>query len=268
MKIRWIDTSCFEIETEQGKRIVTDPYIDECPDHPITSDEIQAMDYILITHTHFDHITQLDAYYERYQPKIMASPITAMKLVEQLDLSGQCMYGMDHGEVLDFGSCTFTRIGGHHTIPNRKDRHLVRESEICRGLAGAFPDSDAYQSLMCSGYWDFSNFYIETEDHTGILFWGGTIGPEDIRKARAFRPDIILMQIPSNPPEAVTEFVKEVGASYVIPHHQDTYLRTKDVGKMMLEYGEAINKVKPQMRFLPLEPGKWYEYRKTLERDT
>jgi L-ascorbate metabolism protein UlaG (beta-lactamase superfamily) len=266
MKIRWIDTSCFEIQTDQGERIVTDPYIDECPNHPITADEITAMDYILITHTHFDHITQLNQYYDQYRPKILVSPISGMKLVESLDLSGQCIYGMEDGELLDFGNCAFTRISGHHTIPNRKERHLVRESVIAESLGDPLLSEGPYHALMYSGYWDFSNFYIETKENTRILFWGGSVSCADIRKARDFRPDIILMQIPSNTPEAISEFVKTVGASYVIPHHQDTYLKSRDVDKMMEEYGNIICAANPQTKFLPLEPGKWYEFGKVLSR--
>lgn len=265
MKIRWIDTSCFEIESDEGKRIVTDPYIDECPNHPITSGEVGKMDYLLITHTHFDHITQLDSYFEEYRPKILSSPLTGMRLLEQFDLSGQCIYGMEDGEVLDFGDFAFTRIGGHHTIPNRKERHLVRESILINGMNGVFPDTDTYKTLMYGGYHDFSNYYIETRDNTRILFWGGTVGHEDIRKVRDLRPDVILMQIPSNPPEEIAEFVKAVGASYVIPHHQDTYLGARDVDQMMEDFGKIITKENPQVRFLPLVPGKWYEFRKSLE---
>lgn len=265
MRIRWIDVSCFEMISDQGSRIVTDPYVDECPNHPISAGEVDKMDYLLITHTHFDHITQLDAYFEQYRPKILASSISGMRLLEQFDLSGQCVYGMDDGEVLDFGDFAFTRIGGHHTIPSRKERHLVRESALIEGLGEAASMAAAYKTLMYGGYNDFSNFYIEAEDNTRILFWGGTVGCEDIRKVRDLRPDVILMQIPGNPPEAVAKFVGAVGASYVIPHHQDTYLGVRDVDKMMEEYRKVISGRNPQVKFFPLIPGKWFEFRKVLE---
>lgn len=261
MRIRWIDISCFEIESTEGKRIVTDPYIDECPNHPIISKEVEKMDYLLITHTHFDHITQLDSYFEQHRPKILASTITGMRLLEQMDLSGQCIYGMEDGELLDFEDFSFTRISGHHTIPNRKERHLMRESVVLDGLPTM---EGVYKSLMYGGYNDFSNFQIETRDNTRILFWGGTVGREDIRKARDLRPDIILMQIPSNPSEAIAEFVKAVGASYVIPHHQDSYLGVKDVDNMMENFGKIITERNPLVKFLPLIPGKWYEFQKVL----
>lgn len=265
MKIRWIDTSCFEIETTQGKRIVTDPYIDECPNHPIAADEVGPVDYVVVTHTHFDHITQLDRFYEEYRCKIMASPIAAMKLLEELDLSGQCMYPMDDGEQLDFGDSKFMRISSHHTIPRRKDRHLVRESVISDILRMEYPISDAHAHLMPNGYWDFSNFYFETADNTRVLFWGGGVDHVDIQKAKSFRPDILLIQIPSNSAEKIAEFVKAVGAPIVIPHHQDSYLASRDVDQMMADYGKTVEMANPASRFLALEPGKWYKFQKEIQ---
>ena len=265
MKIRWIDTSCFEIETNQGRRIVTDPYIDECPNHPVPAEAVGPVDYVVVSHTHFDHITQLNRFYERYRCKIMASPITVMKLVEAMDLSGQCMYPMDDGETLDFGDCAVTRVNSHHTIPARGDRHLARESQIAESLHKQWPPDAMYDRLMSGGYWDFSGFFFETADNTRILFWGGGAGYMDIQKARAFRPDILLMQIPSNPAEKIAEFVKAIGAPLVIPHHQDCYLTTRDVAKMMADYGRVIEAANPATRFLPLEPGKWYTFQKTMQ---
>lgn len=264
MRIRWIDTSCFEIETSQGKRIVTDPHIDECPNHPITADEVGPVDYVVVTHTHFDHITQIDRFYEEYRCKIMASPTAVMRLLEELDLSGQCMYPMDDGEQLDFGDCRFTRINGHHTIPRRSDRHLLRESAVFESMRKAYPINDSYARLMPNGFWDFSNFFFETADNTRVLFWGGGVDHVDIQKAKAFRPDVLLIQIPSNPAEKMAEFVKDVGAPIVIPHHQDSYLVSGHVDQMMAEYGRMVEMANPASKFLPLEPGTWYGLQKEV----
>jgi len=262
MKIRWIDTSCFEIETDEKEIIVTDPYIDECENHPISSDEINAMDYILISHTHFDHITQLDKYYQLYKPKILCSRTSSIELLKTFDLSGQCMFGMDHLENLDFGNTSFTRISAKHSIPSRKERHLVRESEVKFELPDGLDEK--YLKLNISGYTDFSNFYIETKNNTRILFWGGGLTIEQINQAKQFRPDIILMQIPSNPNSEIIKLIQLIGASWVIPHHHDTYLKTKNVDKMMEELKKEIETNCPSTQFINLQSGKWYQFNKTI----
>ncbi len=264
MRIRWIDTSCFEIETDQGKRIVSDPYIDECPNHPVSSDDIGAMDYILISHTHFDHISQLDKYFEAYRPKILSGPIAGLHLLEKLDLSGQCMYGMDDSELLDFGDTRFFRLSGKHSIPGRASRHLVRESKVMDDFDGAFPLSGAYIDLMKEGFYEFSNFMIETRDNTRILLWGGAVTDDQIRKARDLHPDIILMQIPSNSPDQIGKLVGTCGASFVMPHHHDTYFGTRDMGAMMSGLREAVELHSPGTCFIDPDPGKWYTFSKMM----
>ena len=260
MKIRWIDTSCFEIVTDENEVIVTDPYIDACENHPVDASDVQKMDYILITHTHFDHITELDRYFEEYRPKILASTHSAIELVKAFDLSGQCTYGMDHLQKLDFGNTRITRIAGRHSIPGRKERHLARESQILWNSL-----EQPYADLMVTGYMDFSNFYIETKNNTRILFWGGSVSRDQIEEAKAFHPDIVLMQIPSNPYDEIVDFIRATGASYVLPHHHDTYYKTKDVPEMMRELGEKIEKTCTSTRFLDPVPGKWYSFRTILE---
>lgn len=262
MKLRWIDTSCFEIVTDENEVIVTDPYIDECENAPITSDDVQKMDYILITHTHFDHITQLNKYYEQYQPKICCSSLSSVSLLSEFDLSGQLIYGMDHKEMVDFGNTRITRISAKHSIPSRKERHFVRESQILGSMP--FEMDDSYIRLMKTGYMDFSNFYIETKDNTRILFWGGGVTPEQINQAKEYRPDILLIQIPSNPNDKIVELIKTVGASIVIPHHHDTYYKSKDVDAMMETLKKDIESQCPYVKFYNPIPGKWYSFTKEL----
>ena len=264
MRIRWIDTSCFEIETDQGKRIVADPYIDECPNHPVSSDDVGAMDYILISHTHFDHISQLDKYFEAYRPKILCGPIAGLHLLQGLDLSGQCMYGLQDGETLDFGDTRFLRLSGRHSIPGRASRHLVRESKVMDDFDGAFPLSGAYVDLMKEGFYEFSNFLIETRDNTRILLWGGGVTDDQIEKVRNIHPDIILMQIPSNPAPQIGKLVGACGASFVIPHHHDTYYGTRDMEAMMKELSDAVAEHSPGTAFIDPVPGRWYTFSKNM----
>ena len=266
MKIRWIDTSCFEIVSDEGDVIVTDPFIDECETATITSDDVGKMDYILITHTHFDHITQVDKYFELYRPKILCSVNTADRLLEAFDLSGQLLYGMDHRESLDFGNTRFTRIAAKHSIPGRADRHFVRESRI--GFPKVEGDDGRIEALNRYGYMDFSNFYMETANNTRILFWGGGLTHEQMANAHGFHPDIILMQIPSNPIESIIELVKMTGASYVIPHHQDSYYKTKDVAKMMEEYKAKLEEACPSTKYVTLKRGEWYRFEKKIEKES
>lgn len=63
MKISWMGHACFAVETEQGTRIVTDPF-DEKVGYPLPWGKA---DIVTISHGHFDH-----SCYERMNPANVA----------------------------------------------------------------------------------------------------------------------------------------------------------------------------------------------------
>ena len=54
-KITWLGHSCFLIESG-GRSMLVDPFLDDSPTAPQKAQEVKA-DVILITHGHFDHIS-------------------------------------------------------------------------------------------------------------------------------------------------------------------------------------------------------------------
>src|SRR5690606_23556884 len=54
-RIIWHGHSCFTLITDDGVRIMFDPWLDENPAADITTDDVEALDYILVSHGHFDH---------------------------------------------------------------------------------------------------------------------------------------------------------------------------------------------------------------------
>lgn len=55
MKLRYFSHSAFLITTKNGKKILIDPFLDDNPNSPVKSNEVNA-DYIILTHGHGDHL--------------------------------------------------------------------------------------------------------------------------------------------------------------------------------------------------------------------
>lgn len=55
MKLRYFSHSAFQITTNDGIKILIDPFFDGNPTSPVKSDEVEA-NYIILTHGHGDHI--------------------------------------------------------------------------------------------------------------------------------------------------------------------------------------------------------------------
>ena len=55
MKLRYFSHSSFQITTDSGKVILIDPFLDDNPTSPVSSDDVHA-DFIVLTHAHGDHL--------------------------------------------------------------------------------------------------------------------------------------------------------------------------------------------------------------------
>ena len=57
--LTWHGHSCFTLETDDGTRILFDPFLDDNPVADVKADEVDRLDYILVSHGHFDHFARL-----------------------------------------------------------------------------------------------------------------------------------------------------------------------------------------------------------------
>ncbi|MFH0733656.1 MAG: metal-dependent hydrolase [bacterium] len=55
MKLRYFSHSAFQLTTNEGIRILIDPFFDGNPTSPVKSSEVDA-EYIVLTHAHGDHL--------------------------------------------------------------------------------------------------------------------------------------------------------------------------------------------------------------------
>jgi L-ascorbate metabolism protein UlaG (beta-lactamase superfamily) len=55
MKLRYFSHSAFQLTTQNGKKILIDPFLSGNPTSPVKAAEVET-DYIILTHAHGDHI--------------------------------------------------------------------------------------------------------------------------------------------------------------------------------------------------------------------
>lgn len=71
-KLTFHGHATFSIETDDGTNLVIDPYFGDNPGFDGSIDDVEA-DYVLITHGHFDHVTDVEPLVERTGATIIAS---------------------------------------------------------------------------------------------------------------------------------------------------------------------------------------------------
>ncbi len=87
MEIRWLGHSAFEIKIG-GKVLLTDPFISGNPKAGTTLDQIGKVDYILLSHGHFDHVGDTEAICKNCGAKVIAPPELFVCL-SKLGIEGQ-----------------------------------------------------------------------------------------------------------------------------------------------------------------------------------
>lgn len=112
IEVTWLGHACWSIST--GKHtILVDPFLDASPTATAKADEVKA-DFILITHGHFDHISDAVSIAKRTG----ATVVSNFEISEWLSKQGvQDAVGMNHGGAtkLPFGRVKMT-IAYHSSV--------------------------------------------------------------------------------------------------------------------------------------------------------
>lgn len=223
MKLKYLAHSSFLVTTDNDKKILIDPFLDDNPKSPVKSEDIDP-DYILLTHAHGDHIGDAFKIAERVEPMFIA----VNELANYCAGKGYKAHNMHIGgsHEFDFGIVKFTIA--HHGS-------MTPDGQYAGEPAGVLIKADG-----------------KTIYHTGDtgLFY-------DMKLIGEMNPvDYMLLPIGDNFTMGITDAVKAVELvkpKIAIPMHYDTFpvietdpqefkKKVEDGGKecRVLEYGEEI----------------------------
>ncbi len=87
VRYRWFVENCTQIRLENGKVIVIDPCFPKEDEalyenfgSPFSVDDIDACDYIIINHTHSDHVWSIGELARKFNPYILVNAFSAQTL--------------------------------------------------------------------------------------------------------------------------------------------------------------------------------------------
>jgi len=246
--ILWLGQSAFRITSPGGKVILTDPYLSENPKTPPryrTPEGLGAVDLILVTHAHADHLGDAVALAKHYNvpiiaPAGLASSLVALDLVPP-ELAPRMNKG---GTVAPLGAgIRISMVHAEHSSELSWKNPATGRIEI---HVGGEP----------------VGFVIELEDGLRIYDMGDTALFSDLRLiGERFHPDVVLAPIgghfvldPADAAYAVREWLKPAA---VIPMHYGTTPLLKGTPA---EFAAALGP--GPTRVVVLEPGQSADFRK------
>lgn len=212
IKIRWLNTAGFEMILPSGAHLLTDPWLDSSDIYPLSVDEIERADYILLSHVHFDHAQDVGRLLEKFpKAKLFVGDLSTDALCQEQHVSLTNIYRIRSGEEYIFEDVKINVFAGRHT-------------ENAKGVyRPAVFSSEGLDSL--TGWWgsmELHNFLITASDGTRVLVWAGQTTDDQKYRFAGLRPDLAIMHLsPKQDPANFADLAKSIGAQVIIPHHHD-----------------------------------------------
>ena len=232
-KFRWINCQCFEIRLPNGKTIITDPCYDypENPDVPManlfrlegfTTEDIQNCDYVILNHTHGDHISNLGEIIRKFSPTVICHTGVAAEIAQvyrEMELTS--IYAVDYQGTYYFDGFSMETFHGEHKPQRFTWKRSVEEGDII----SQNPDLTRLHTL--GGLFNM-NYLLTFDNGFRLAFVGGTNdGMEE--RLRTLRPNIVLRNKLTNAMdlEQVAKdwysFMEESYAQIVVPMHFEVW---------------------------------------------
>ncbi len=278
-ELRWLGTACFQMILPGDVHIVTDPYMDDSINSPITSDQIEGCDYIFLTHGHFDHVLDVGKLAERFAPPIYCNQTTAAALLEHQGVKEGLLNRLRAADAVELPGFKIEVLPGVHTqvaaeferllgrkmpAPEDFDDPVERLKTIIKAMNGTDQIPDQYPTWrkMYTGG-EQLNFVFEGNDGQRIYMAGSYPDPRVRATAKKVRATVTLLQCMSaNKMRGIEQETADVaiasGCKTVIPQHHDPIY--KGACKTDLSKLKRILTEQSDIAFLEMTPGLWYTF--------
>src|SRR4030095_15404075 len=60
-RLRFFGVAAYELIHQNGRRILVDPFLDDCPGNPVPSRELERVDLVIVSHAAADHLGDTEA---------------------------------------------------------------------------------------------------------------------------------------------------------------------------------------------------------------
>lgn len=217
MKFRWLNNAGFEMELSSGKHLLVDSWLDEAQIYPISIDEIERADYVLLTHTHDDHSDSIGRIQKRFpQAAIFVGDLSAEALCKEYDLNVERLFRIRGGEEYKFDDVKIEVISARHTESkggNYWDRGYCIQKDGSR------------RETMWYGSLEMYNFRITDVNGYRAVVWGGMTTEEQIHRMEKYSGnEIAFMHVsPKQDHQMFARLVQAINPKAVIPHHYDIW---------------------------------------------
>ncbi len=269
VKIRSFNAGCaHEILLPGGKRVLIDPFFQDSLSGGHTLEEVEGADYVLVTHTHFDHELDLGYFAERYRPLIFVGAQSAQALVRYHRLAYDHVVPVYPGQTYTVEDFKLEIIAAKHNPSG--GRTWDPETDIAREAKGV----EGHRECDVCGDLESVDYLLTAPSGFRLMTVSGQALWEEPFSISADRcPDLLLRQAGVRrdggnlfsgeqiPAKELAELFLRYRAKMYMPFHMDVIYRRwgkERTEAYFREVGEWVEKLAPGRTFLFPEAWRWY----------
>lgn len=269
IKMRCFNVGCgHELVLPDGTTILIDPYFPST-DPERSKERVEGADYVLVTHTHYDHDLNLGWISKKFNSRIVLPAVAALAEAKYQGLTYDSLFPAFPNTKFTFPEFSLeifqakhNTLGAAHYCP---DRDVTFEQT---GIKGD-PDCDALGGI-------FSLDYLITTNNGFRIFIasGQNMWEESISRCHNIRPNLLLRQCSVRPlgqdistgsqvsAADLAKLFTRYNAQLLVPFHMDTLLKKwskKQLDDYFAQVAVEVERLDPGAAFLAPEAWKWYQ---------
>ncbi len=260
----------FEVKLPNGKVILIDPYFTGVDfEGGFTREDVTGADYILLTHSHFDHDLDLGYFVKKFNSQVFCGVMSAEEVLKfhqvpydnLFPVYPNCRYTLPDF-TLDTFQAKHNPNGGGTFLPDG-----LTEVYAKLGLQG-------HQRCDQLGSIESFDFMITTPNHFSILMASGRVIWDDLFEVcKQKAPNVLLRQAGVREaggdlksgkqvdPPVLAELLAKYHAQIVFPFHHDVMLARwgkEKTGEYFAQVHAELQKLDPSSALINPQAWKWY----------
>lgn len=252
-RLKWLGCAGFEMDFN-GFHVVSDPYMTDFRKNPLTFEAVEKCDVMVLTHGHYDHISDIPVLYKKFGTKILCGERTSLPLIEWADLSPMDVLPVPPGLELDFDAVRIKALFGVHTKLADSYSALLEKNARSPYLK----EHPEWRPVNQLGNLEYRNYLFTAPSGLKVLHWGNPLNTFLCNIMRETKADILIQQTTETVPDMdlLIQLCKDMGTKVVIANHVDF---PGDFREKAFHDQEIFKKALPGTRFIVPEYDEWME---------